>query len=32
LNSPADYGGFEIGLKPSFEIAPLNKANITLHK
>jgi len=33
LNSPADYEfGFEIGLKPSFEIAPLDKANVTLHK
>ena len=33
LNSPADYEfGFEIGLKPSFDIAPLDKANVTLHK
>ena len=33
LNNPAEYEfGFEIGLKPNFEIAPLDKANITLHK
>ncbi len=33
LNNPAEYEfGFEIGLKPSFEIAPLDKANVTLHK
>src|SRR6188768_1781884 len=33
LNNPAEYEfGFEIGLKPTFEIAPLDKANITLHK
>lgn len=33
FNAPADYEfGFEIGLKPSFEIAPLSKAKVTLHK
>ncbi|MEO6730652.1 MAG: trigger factor [Ferruginibacter sp.] len=33
LNNPADYEfGFEIGLKPNFEIAPLDKANVTLNK
>lgn len=33
LNNPSEYEfGFEIGLKPSFEIAPLDKANVTLHK
>lgn len=33
MNNPADYNfNFEIGLKPSFEIAPLDKANLTLHK
>ncbi len=33
LNNPAEYEfGFEIGLKPTFEIAPLDKANFTLHK
>jgi trigger factor len=33
LNNPAEYEfGFEIGLKPSFEIAPFDKANVTLHK
>ena len=33
INNPSDYEfGFEIGLKPSFEIAPLNKANVTFHK
>ena len=33
FNNPADYEfSFEIGLKPAFEIAPLNKANITFHK
>lgn len=33
FNSPAEYEfGFEIGLKPAFEIAPLNKAKVTLHK
>src|SRR6187551_179793 len=33
LNSPADYEfGFEIGLKPSFEIAPLDKADVTFYK
>lgn len=31
--NPAEYEfGFEIGLKPDFEIAPLSKANLTLHK
>ena len=31
-NNPADYEfGFEIGLKPAFEIAPLEKAQLTLH-
>ncbi len=33
FNTPADYEfGFEIGLKPSFEIAPLNNAPVTFHK
>ncbi len=33
FNNPADYEfGFEIGLKPSFEIPALNKAKLTLHK
>ncbi|MEI9935575.1 MAG: trigger factor [Ferruginibacter sp.] len=33
LNNPAEYEfGFEIGLKPAFDIAPLNKANVTFHK
>ena len=33
VNNPTDYEfGFEIGLKPAFEIAPLDKAKITLHK
>ena len=33
LNNPAEYEfGFEIGLKPAFEIAPLDQANVTLHK
>ncbi|MCW3089154.1 MAG: tig [Ferruginibacter sp.] len=33
LNNPAEYEfGFEIGLKPTFEIAPLNTANVTLNK
>jgi trigger factor len=33
LNDPQQYEfGFEIGLKPSFEIAPLAKAPVTLHK
>ncbi len=33
LNNPADYEfGFEIGLKPTFEIAPLDKAPVTLNK
>lgn len=32
VNNPADYEfGFEIGLKPAFEIAPLAKAKLTLH-
>ncbi len=31
--NPAEYEfGFEIGLKPSFELAPLKKAKLTLHK
>lgn len=31
--NPADYAfDFEIGLKPAFELAPLNKAKLTLHK
>jgi trigger factor len=33
LNAPAEYEfGFEIGLKPAFEIASLAKAKLTLHK
>ncbi len=33
LNSPAEYEfGFEIGLKPVFEIAPFEKASVTFHK
>jgi trigger factor len=33
FNNPTDYEfGFEIGLKPAFELAPLNKAKVTLHK
>jgi trigger factor len=33
INNPSDYEfGFEIGLKPAFEIAPLSSANVTLHK
>ena len=33
LNNPSEYEfGFEIGLKPTFELAPLAKANATLHK
>lgn len=33
LYNPADYEfGFEIGLKPEFEIAPLGKANVTFNK
>ncbi len=33
VNNPTDYEfGFEIGLKPAFDIAPLDKAKITLHK
>jgi trigger factor len=32
VNNPAEYEfGFEIGLKPAFEIAPLSNANATLH-
>ncbi len=32
-NNPTEYEfGFEIGLKPVFEIAPLDKAKATLHK
>ncbi len=31
--NPAEYEfGFEIGLKPSFELAPVKKAKLTLHK
>jgi len=33
LNNPAEYEfGFEIGLKPAFEIAPLDKAGLTFNK
>ena len=33
FNNPTEYEfGFEIGLKPNFELAPLNKAKITFHK
>ena len=33
MNNPGDYEfGFEIGLKPAFELAPLSTANFTLHK
>ena len=33
LNNPTEYEfGFEIGLKPQFEIAPLDKANVTYNK
>jgi trigger factor len=33
VNDPMDYEfGFEIGLKPAFQIAPLDKAKVTLHK
>jgi trigger factor len=33
LNNPAEYEfGFEIGLKPAFELASLPKANAILHK
>ncbi len=33
LNNPDDYEfGFEIGLKPAFEIASLTDAKVTLHK
>ncbi|MEO6549168.1 MAG: trigger factor [Ferruginibacter sp.] len=33
LNNPTEYEfGFEIGLKPGFEIAPLSTANVTLNK
>ena len=32
-NNPAEYEfGFEIGLKPVFDIAPLDKANVVLNK
>ncbi len=33
LNAPAEYEfGFEIGLKPAYEVASLAKAPVTLHK
>ncbi len=33
FNNPADYEfGFEIGLKPNFELAPLDKAPVTFNK
>ncbi len=33
FNNPADYEfGFEIGLKPAFELPPLNTASITFYK
>lgn len=33
LNNPADYEfGFEIGLKPVFELPAFDKANVTLHE
>lgn len=33
VHNPADYEfGFEIGLKPAFEIAPIAKAKLTLNK
>ena len=33
LNNPAEYEfGFEIGLKPTFEIAPLDKASLNFNK
>src|SRR4051812_27992943 len=33
MNNPADVDfDFEIGLKPSFEIPPFDKAKVTLHK
>jgi trigger factor len=33
FKNPTDYEfGFEIGLKPVFEIAPIEKAKVTLHK
>jgi len=33
INNPSDYDfGFEIGLKPAFEIPDLSKAKLTLHK
>jgi trigger factor len=33
INNPSDYEfGFEIGLKPSFEIASLSNANMIFHK
>ena len=32
VNNPADYEfGFEIGLKPNFEVAPLDKAKLVNH-
>lgn len=33
MNNPGDYSfGFEIGMKPEFEVAPLASANITKYK
>ncbi len=33
INNPSDYDfGFEIGLKPAFEIPDISKAKLTLHK
>lgn len=33
VNIPSDYEfGFEIGLKPVFDITPINKAKVTFHK
>lgn len=33
INNPSDYEfGFEIGLKPDYTMAPLEKAKVTLHK
>jgi trigger factor len=33
LNNPSEYEfGFEIGLKPAFDVAPLDKAPVTFHK
>ncbi|MEP7256690.1 MAG: trigger factor [Ferruginibacter sp.] len=33
INNPADYEfGFEIGLKPEYVLADINKAKVTLHK